>query len=74
MSKARSNDELFADLFTATLKAMLDRVKSGEATAADLNVARQMLKDNGIGSSPAVSPDLIKIHEALPFTQNEEAA
>jgi hypothetical protein len=74
MAAKRNDNDLMKDLFTATLSALVDRVKSGEATAADLNVARQMLKDNGIGSAPSVSPDMIRLSEVLPFTTDEEAA
>lgn len=64
-----STEELLRQLYDATISSMLERVKSGEATAADLNVARQMLKDNNISSTPAISPNLVKIAESLPFTQ-----
>ena len=33
-------------------KHILDLIKSGEAKAGDLNVARQFLKDNGIECIP----------------------
>ena len=33
-------------------KDLLDKVRSGEAKAGDLNVARQFLKDNGIECIP----------------------
>jgi hypothetical protein len=46
------------ELFTATLEALLDKIKSGDATAQDLNVARQMLKDNGISSHAQATPKL----------------
>jgi hypothetical protein len=39
-------------LHTATVAALLDRINSGEATASDLNVARQLLKDHGITALP----------------------
>ena len=41
-------DETFADLHKALAEDLLARIRSGQATAAELNVARQMLKDNGI--------------------------
>lgn len=37
-------------LFDATIQALLARIQAGEASPADLNVARQMLKDNGISA------------------------
>lgn len=33
------------------IEALHRRIKSGEATPADLNVARQLLKDNNVGFS-----------------------
>ncbi len=36
------------DLFTATYEALLNKIKTGEASAAELQVAVKLLKDNGI--------------------------
>lgn len=48
------------------------RVQSGEATPADLNVARQLLRDNGIMSAPNNKP-VIKLADRLPsFDDNDE--
>jgi len=46
---------LLEELHNETAQVLLDRIKSGEATAADLSVARQFLKDNGIDSPVFVS-------------------
>ena len=43
-----SKDKTLNEMHTALAKALLAKVKSGEATAAELSVARQMLKDNNI--------------------------
>ena len=40
--------QLLETLHTVLIENLLDKVKSGEAKAGDLNVARQLLKDNGI--------------------------
>ena len=40
--------ELLQNLHTVLIENLLDKVKSGEAKPGDLNVARQLLKDNGI--------------------------
>ena len=45
-------NNLFSQLHEELVKDLLMRVRSGQATAAELNVARQMLKDNGIEAIP----------------------
>ncbi|MGQ0621490.1 MAG: hypothetical protein ACT4QA_16475 [Panacagrimonas sp.] len=53
---------LLAQIHEGLARDLLSKIKSGEATAADLSVARQFLKDNAIqakpvqGSPPATSP------------------
>jgi len=44
--------QLLETLHTVLIENLLDKVKSGEAKAGDLNVARQLLKDNGIECIP----------------------
>lgn len=66
-----SRDELLVKLHEATLKAILEKVESGEATAQELNVARQFLQDNGIQSLLESTPEGKGFLEAmgkLPFT------
>ncbi len=46
---------------------MIRRVQSGEATAADLSVARQMLKDNGIQVQVTEESPFKTLVDALPF-------
>ena len=41
-------DKIMEMLHKELTEDLLSRVKSGAATAAELNVARQLLKDNGI--------------------------
>ena len=59
--------ELLQELHRQTIKTLLERVKSGEAKAADLAVARQLLKDNGIDSTPEKDPDLGSLAKHVPF-------
>lgn len=58
-------DELNRELALLLPKALLDKMKAGEATAADLNVARQYLKDNGIQSLPTANPHLPELMAKL---------
>jgi len=46
---------------------MLRRIQTGEATAADLGAARQLLKDNGIQAVANDGNPLGNLIEALPF-------
>ena len=50
---------------------LLARVESGEATASELNVARQFLKDNGIDGTVEQSDPLASLVKVLPFTDKE---
>ena len=45
---------------------ILDLIKSGEAKASDLNVARQFLKDNGIECIPVENNPMQELMENLP--------
>ena len=47
-------------------KHILDLIKSGEAKASDLNVARQFLKDNGIECLPVEKNPMQELMENLP--------
>jgi hypothetical protein len=69
MSKA-SNQSL-DDLHGALAKALAEKIKSGDATAADMAVARQFLKDNGIESVPMQSNPLGQLASKLPFLNPE---
>lgn len=51
MSKADS--DLMGELHGATVQLLLTRIREGDASAADLAVARSMLRDNGIKADPA---------------------
>tara|TARA_Y200000002_G_scaffold180462_1_gene148919 strand:- start:927 stop:1148 length:222 start_codon:yes stop_codon:yes gene_type:complete len=47
-------------------KHILDLIKSGEAKAGDLNVARQFLKDNGIECIPVENNPMEDLMNNLP--------
>ncbi len=65
-------DELGAQLHLELFRIALDRIKSGEATAADLNVARQLLKDNGIDGTTKQNPHMIPLAEVvLPYNEED---
>ena len=47
-------------------KELLGKIKSGEAKAGDLNVARQFLKDNGIECIPVENSPMTELMNNLP--------
>lgn len=69
MSKV--NKEVFDALHSALAQDLLARVRSGEATAADLNVARAFLKDNNVSAIPAKDSPLAGLIASLPFRPSD---
>lgn len=65
-------DEILALLHSEMATVLLNKIRNGEVTAAELNVARQFLKDNGIDSIPKEGSPLGNLAEALPFTGTED--
>ena len=59
-------------IHTALAQSLLQRIQDGSATATDLNVARQFLKDNGIDCAPDASVPMLNLAKIMPF--DEEAA
>ena len=70
---SKETDELSDKLFQATLKQLLFRVESGEATAADMANAIKFLRDNGVTGSPKVLPDMARLDRVLPFEVKSKA-
>lgn len=61
-------ESAYEELHKATVDALLLRIKAGTATAADLGVARQLLRDNGISISKARGDTpLHELAEQVPF-------
>jgi len=66
-------NKVLEDLHVATAKDLLRRVKSGEATPAELTAALKMLKDNGIEAMPTQENPLGELASQLPeFTEQDE--
>ena len=61
--------EKLKELHEELVKVMLDKVKSPDVTASELNVARQLLKDNGIDAIPVEGSSLQSLLEELPFKE-----
>jgi hypothetical protein len=64
MSKA--TEALLAELHGEMAKAMKTKLADGTATASDLNVIRQFLKDNGINSDGERDPTVKSLADDLP--------
>jgi len=58
--------EKLEDLHSTLTDVLIERVKSGNAKAGDLNVARQFLKDNGIECIPTENNDMEDLMKNLP--------
>ena len=65
-SKTASNEAL-QELHNDLAKSLSKKIKTGEATAAELSVARQFLKDNGIDAIPRKANPLGQLADSLPF-------
>jgi hypothetical protein len=57
--------DFLAVLHADLAKALSEKIKSGEATAADMAVARQFLKDNGIDAIPTKGNHLSDLQEGV---------
>lgn len=63
--------EVLADLHEALVEELLRRVRSGEATAGDLGVARQMLKDNAVDCIAIPESPLARLALSMPFDDDK---
>lgn len=64
--------KLLEELHTAVVRTLLDKIRSGEATAADLGVARQLLKDNGIDAAAKAGQPILRLADVMPFDPAED--
>lgn len=62
-------EKILDKLHTELAEQLLEKVRSGDAKASDLNVARQFLKDNGIEGLPANNTPLKDLVDELPFDE-----
>lgn len=67
-----SLEKTLENLHIETAQLLLERIRAGEATAADLSVARQFLKDNGVDSTLYHESPIKSLAEVLPFNDPEE--
>ena len=60
------NFKLLEQLHLVLAQELLDKAKSGDAKAGDLNVARQFLKDNGVECIPVEKNPMEELMLNLP--------
>jgi hypothetical protein len=70
---AKKNQEILSEMHLALTEDLLNRIKSGEAKASELNVARQFLKDNDITAIPTDDSAIKQLVEELPFDEDGDA-
>lgn len=66
--------EVLQELHSTVAKKLLERIQSGEATAADFGAAIKFLKDNGIDSVPEANKDLQSLASQMPTFEDEDEA
>jgi hypothetical protein len=64
-------NDTFSAIHAEMAALLLERIQSGEATPSELNVARQLLKDNHIDLAAKAPSPLRDIAEILPFEDRE---
>ena len=66
-----SNDKL-RELHAILAEKLLEKIKEPDAKSADLNVARQFLRDNGIDAVPTNDSPLQKLIDEMPFNEKSK--
>jgi len=67
---SNSKDLLMEKLHQELGETLLDRIRDPEVKSADLNVARQFLKDNDITAMPTDNNALSQLLQDLPFNED----
>ena len=63
------SDIKLRELHGILAEKLLEKVKDPECKSADLNVARQFLRDNGIDAVPTEDSPLQKLIDEMPFNE-----
>ena len=63
---SRASEALLSTLHDAVAQELLGRVRSGEASPAELSAAIKFLKDNGIEALPSPDNNIGKLMASLP--------
>ena len=62
--------DVLADVHELLAEWCLERLREGDATAAELNIIRQFLKDNQISAQPVEETSFGELAKALPDIEN----
>lgn len=62
----RASEAEMGELHGLVARHLVEKLKSGDMTAADLNAAIKFLKDNGIDCVPGHNPDMQTLIAGLP--------
>ena len=65
------SDSKLRELHGILAEKLLEKVKNPQCKSADLNVARQFLRDNGIDAVPVDNSPLEKLMKELPFEEKK---
>lgn len=68
----KASPEQLENLHGALATALAKKIDSNDCTAADLAVARQFLKDNGIDAIPNGSNPIGDLAQRVPFPSTDE--
>ena len=66
------SDTKLRELHGILAEKLLEKVKDPECKSADLNVARQFLRDNGIDAVPTEDSPLQKLIDEMPFDEKQK--
>lgn len=62
-----ASKDIMEALHTSVATGLLERIQTGEATAAEFSAAIKFLKDNGIEALPVEGSPLFNLVDSLPF-------
>jgi hypothetical protein len=71
MAKKKATEDMFNDLHNIVTQELLNRIKSGEATTADLKAACDWLAKNDISGVATEGSSLDKLANILPTIDPE---
>lgn len=63
----RASEDVLGELHELIAKDLIAKIKSGEATSADINAAIKFLKDNDISCIVSQSDDMKELVDSLPI-------
>lgn len=67
-----SLEDILAEMHVGVASGLLRKVKAGTITAAELAIARQFLRDNGISGVPASGTPIGDLADSLPTFDDED--